>query len=232
MATGYFSAMGPAGKTVYFHFYDPATDKRFDFGDDTWQASPTDPKLAAAEQTEMGDADESLYTANTDLANMNDTSTAMEVIVQAVDDLATDELIGTSAITVINGDVAGGGGALPSTPTLTVSNDGDGDAVTATVAGDDSALNKLYYRKASDTAWTIGENRAGDGDIAQAGLDDGEFYWFMVISVVAGVSSVSSLQVMVYVSSGTITHTYEIVHVGDVKERGRWSILFCTEILD
>jgi len=79
------------------------------------------------------------------------------------------------------GHVAAAAGA-PSTPTLSVVNDGDGDAVTATVAGDDGVTNRLFYRKTSASAWTEGESRSGDGEIAQAGLDDGSRYEFIVQS--------------------------------------------------
>ena len=56
--------------------------------------------------------------------------------------------------------------AAPTEPTLTVSNDGDGDAVTATVDGYPGATNTLYYRTLDDSTWTEGESRTGDGDIA------------------------------------------------------------------
>ncbi len=103
MATEHMSVVHTNGKTVFFQFYDQSADKRFDFDDDTWQASPTTPKLAATEQPEMGDADESLYTAGTDLSDMNSTSVGLTIVVQAVDDLATDEVIATDAMIVADG---------------------------------------------------------------------------------------------------------------------------------
>ncbi len=107
MATEYMSVVATAGKIVFFQFYDQGADKRFDFDDDTWQATPTTPKLAAAEQTEMGDANESLYTAGTDLSDMNSTTTPKVIVVQAVDDLGTDEVIATDMMVVANGTRTG-----------------------------------------------------------------------------------------------------------------------------
>ena len=231
MATGYFSVMHTNGKTVYFQFYDAAAVKFFDFDDDTWQAAPTTKKLAAAEQTEMGDADESLYTASTDLSDLNSTSTPLNVIVQAVDDLGTDELISTSEMVITAGEESSGI-AAPSTPTLTVTNDGDGDAVTATVDGDAAATNTLYYRKTTDSAWTTGNNRSGDGDIAQAGLDNNTDYWFTVQSAVGGQNSLQAPPVLVHVSGSTITHTYNVISVLTPDERREYTILACIEVDD
>ena len=103
MATEYFSVKHTASKTVYFRFYDPSQDKLFDFDDDTWQAAPVDPKLAATEKTDMGDADESLYVASYDLSTLHSGSTAKMLVVQAVDDLATDEVITEEEILIAAG---------------------------------------------------------------------------------------------------------------------------------
>lgn len=106
MATEPFSALATAGRTVYFRFMDLANFKVFDFDDDAWEvnlAACTDPKLAATEKTDLGDADESLYVASTDLSAMNSTTTPMTIAVQAVDDLATDEIMGTEEMTVVSG---------------------------------------------------------------------------------------------------------------------------------
>jgi len=72
--------------------------------------------------------------------------------------------------------------STPTTPTLSVVNDGDGDAVTATVAGDDTATHTLYYRQQGASAWTAGESRVGDGEIAQTGLADETVYQFIAIA--------------------------------------------------
>jgi len=94
-------------------------------------------------------------------------------------------------------------GSAPSEPTLSVVNDGDGDAVTATVDGDAGATNTLYYRKVDDTGWTTGEARSGDGDIAQTGLDNNTWYQFVVVSSSGGYNSVPSEVVACYVTDSS-----------------------------
>jgi len=106
MATEYFSVVHTAGKTVYFRFMDPSDGTVFDFDDDAWEvnlAACTTPKLAATERTDLGDADESTYVAGTDLTDMYNTAAAKQFVVQAVDDLATDEVIATAGFLVSSG---------------------------------------------------------------------------------------------------------------------------------
>jgi len=122
-----------------------------------------------------------------------------------------------------------GDGSEPTEPTLAVSNDGDGDAVTATVAGDDTATHTLYYRKAGDATWNEGSGRTGDGTIAQSGLDDHTVYWFICIPENGTVKGVPSQAVAVHVTSGS-TRTLEILHVANVDERGVWVELLCKEV--
>jgi len=69
--------------------------------------------------------------------------------------------------------------ARPSEPTLSVANDGDGAAVTATVSGTAAATHLLLYRTGTDAAWTAGESRVGDGDIAQAGLSAAAYHFLV-----------------------------------------------------
>lgn len=235
MTIEYFSVKHTAGKTVYFRLFDPSNSKVYDFDDDAWEANLaacTDPKLAATEKTDMGDADESLYVASYDLATIYNTAAAKMFVVQAVDDLATDEVITEDEIWIWSGERITGG--LPTdliltTPALTVINDGDGDAVTATVDGDAGVTNTLYYRTVNATAWTEGSNRAGDGDIAQTGLDDYTFYWFVVISSAAHYDSVQSLPAGLFVTSG-VTHTYEIVAILNPEERDTVTEMLAKEI--
>jgi len=106
MATEYFDVKHMAGKTVYFRFFDPSNSKVFDFDDDAWEtnlAGCADPKLAATEKTDMGDADESLYVASYDLATLYSGSAVKSLIVQAVDDLATDEVIAEEELLIASG---------------------------------------------------------------------------------------------------------------------------------
>ena len=98
------------GKTVYFRLFRPVDDKVFDFDDDTWEvdlAACTDPKLAAAENTDVGDATRSLYTASLDLATVNDTDTPMQVVVQAMDDLGADVILNWLSFWIANGQILG-----------------------------------------------------------------------------------------------------------------------------
>jgi len=101
-------------------------------------------------------------------------------------------------------DVTGG---APATPTLSVSNDGDGDAVTASVTGAVGATNTLYYMLDGAAAWTAGNSRSGDGDIAQTGLDENRTYSFIAVSVLGGVYSLPSPMVQVNVSAGSLLTT-------------------------
>jgi len=101
-------------------------------------------------------------------------------------------------------DVTGG---APATPTLSVSNDGDGDAVTASVTGAVGATNTLYYMLDGAAAWTAGNSRSGDGDIAQTGLDENRTYSFLAVSVLGGAYSLPSPMVQVNVSAGSLLTT-------------------------
>ena len=124
------------------------------------------------------------------------------------------------------------GGAAPSAPTLAVTNDGDGDAVTCVVTGDDTATHTIYYAKVTDTAFTEGSSDTGDASIAQAGLDNNTFYWFVCIASDTSYNSVASLPVMVYVTDHSVTHTYEILAVLDQEQRGKETHILATEIDD
>ena len=118
-----------------------------------------------------------------------------------------------------------GGGDTPAEPTLTILNDGDGDAVTATVDGDADVTNYLLYRTLTGTTWTVGSDREGDGEIAQAGLDADTAYWFIAVSKSGDYYSIPSVPVYLYVTGGG-TKTYEIVGLQLIDEAGgEWDIL-------
>ncbi len=93
-------------------------------------------------------------------------------------------------------------GTSPTEPELSVVNDGTGTSVTAAVVSDAGVTNTLYYRTLADSAWTEGADRIGSGDIAQAGLTNGTWYDFVVVSDDAGILSLPSACVGVYVSDG------------------------------
>ncbi len=119
-------------------------------------------------------------------------------------------------------------GSAPSEPTLSIVNDGDGDAVTATVDGDAGATNTLYYRKLAATAWTEGSSRSGDGEIAQSGLDDNTVYAFVCVSSSGLYYSLPSDVVRIRVTSGTV-RTFNIVSIQNLAERGTEMVVICTE---
>ena len=123
-----------------------------------------------------------------------------------------------------------GGGSAPSAPTLAVTNDGDGDAVTCVVTGDDTATHTIYYRTSTAAGWTEGSSDTGDASIAQAGLDNGTFYWFICVASDGGYNSIPSEPVLIYVTDGTVTHTYEILHIRNDRERGEFDEILVTEI--
>lgn len=94
------------GKSIYFRFVNPLTGEVFDFDSNSWAANlgaAVQPKLAATENTDVGDADESLYVASVELDDLNSGNTPMKVLVQAVEDLATDELLVEAEITITAG---------------------------------------------------------------------------------------------------------------------------------
>ncbi len=106
MATEYLTQKHVAGKTVYYRFLNPANNEVFDFDDNAWEANLaacTTPKLAASENTDFGDTSNSLYIAALDMALLNSTGTPMTVIIQSVDDLATDVIIAEQEIVIASG---------------------------------------------------------------------------------------------------------------------------------
>ena len=123
-------------------------------------------------------------------------------------------------------------GSAPAEPTLAVTNDGDGDAVTCVVTGDDTATHTIYYRKVGAASWTEGEGDTGDCSIAQAGLDDETFYWFICVASDGGYYSIPSAPVLLLVTDNSVTHTYEILAVLDTDLRGGEMVLLCTESVD
>lgn len=99
------------------------------------------------------------------------------------------------------GGAAAEGGEAPGEPALAVVNDGTGTSVTATVAGDDDVTNQLYYREQGQATWTKGASRVDDGTIPQTGLLANTWYSFIVISELAGESSVPSICRHCYVTA-------------------------------
>jgi len=112
-------------------------------------------------------------------------------------------------------DVASG--SPPGEPSLSVTNDGNGTAVTATVDGDAGATNKLYYRKAGDSAWTAGSSRSGDGDIAQSGLTPETRYQFVIVSDSGGFYSIPSNVVALFVTDTTTATTPSSIFATPLK---------------
>ena len=145
MATEQLYVRHTAGTTVFFRFYDISQDKRFDFNDNTWQASPVNEKLSAAEQTEMGDADESIFTASVDLSLLNSGASVAQIIVQAMDDLATDEIIGDAEMIVLNSERV-----VNSNVSQISENAAAADNVEANIGNLDAAITSLNDLSAAD----------------------------------------------------------------------------------
>jgi len=106
MATEPLTTKHDSAKTVYFRLFDvnvPAAPLGWCVTHSAWEASPHDPKVPATEETIAGDADESLYAATVDLALLYNSATPKAFAVQAVDDLATDEIISVGEITLSSG---------------------------------------------------------------------------------------------------------------------------------
>ena len=99
----------PASHIIYFRFIRPIDGFVFDFDDTTWKANVaacTDPNLEAVENTDVGDAFNSLYFASVDLSDVNSSSTPMAVLVEAWRDEATDVLEPvTASFWVVSGKI-------------------------------------------------------------------------------------------------------------------------------
>ncbi len=201
MSTEYFTAKHDAGKTVFFRFYDPTQDKLFDFNDDTWQASPTTQALAATEKTAFGDADESLYVASLDLADLYNSAAHRGLIVQSVDDLATDEIIGEEPFFVSNGDLVApnanrigvpvsldGGAATVAGMQIKMADDNGGatfNAGTDSLAELQTAIAIGFPQPITSSAGNITTGTQTSGTHASTVLDDG-VYWQIAGAAAAG----------------------------------------------
>ena len=94
---------------------------------------------------------------------------------------------------------------VPGQVSMTVANDGDGDAFTATLAGDTGAQNYLMYREFfldTSTDWTAGGNRAGDGVVQVTGLNNNTWYEAYAYSVQEGSYGLASPVVRFKVTDG------------------------------
>lgn len=123
---------------------------------------------------------------------------------------------------------AAAAGAAPGEPTLSIVLAGSG-AITATVDGDASITNTLYYRQSGDTSWTEGNNRNGDGDISATGLDADTNYTFVVVSDDSGFYSVPSAALTMLITGDT-QHTYNILAIMTPEERGDGMQILATEV--
>jgi len=85
-------------------------------------------------------------------------------------------------------------------PTLAVTNDGDGATVTATITDADAGDTvQLLYRLTSDSAWTVGDTRSGNGIISQSGLSGPAEHEFIAYAVALGIPSTPSVPVILSV---------------------------------
>lgn len=77
-------------------------------------------------------------------------------------------------------------------------------SIRVTVDSDAGTTNTLLYRAVSDSAWTTGNNRVGDGDIDITGLATGTRYYIIVYSDNANSLSVASNMVAVTLTDSDI----------------------------
>ena len=154
MATEPLTTKHDSAKTVYFRLFDlntPAAPLGWCVTHSAWEASPHDPKVPATEETIAGDADESLYAATVDLALLYNSATPKAFAVQAVDDLATDEIISVGEITLSSGrNVSSNADVLSST--------------LSTAGAGGTSLTAQQVRDAMKLAPTAGSPTAGSVD--------------------------------------------------------------------
>ena len=159
MATEPLTTKHDSAKTVYFRLFDlntPAAPLGWCVTHSAWEASPHDPKVPATEETIAGDADESLYAATVDLALLYNSATPKAFAVQAVDDLATDEIISVGEITLSSGrNVSSNADVLSSTRSTQAQVWSDGTPVAGI------ALNTLASHDPGETI--MGETDLGTG---------------------------------------------------------------------
>ena len=91
---------------------------------------------------------------------------------------------------------------VPAAPTITVVDDGTGTSFTATIAGASGTV-QLYYRKASESSWTTGSTRSGNGDIQETGLTQRTLYYIYATDTVNSITSAPSAMATVYLNPAT-----------------------------
>lgn len=100
------------------------------------------------------------------------------------------------------------GGSAPASPTLAVSDNGDGTA-TATITGSSAtATNTVYYQQAGAAGWTSGGSRIGNGTVTLS-LSNGRYFGY-VSSLLDGSTAVSNVVTFI-VRNGSLSN-YQLVH--------------------
>ena len=96
-----------------------------------------------------------------------------------------------------------GHAATPSTPSLSVTDAGDGTGATATVSGSDGVTTNTVYTTAwGAAAWTSGGARSGDGTVSLS-LGNGRYFAYCVSAY--GTAAAVSVPVLFAVTDGTPT---------------------------
>ena len=94
-------------------------------------------------------------------------------------------------------------GAAPNAPSITCT--AGTNQVTVTIDGDDSVTNYVLYKAATDSDWTAGGNRSGDGDVVVSSLDNDVPYTFCAYSKNAeGLNSLPSASQTVRLSAASV----------------------------
>lgn len=112
MATEVFTTLHNSSRTVYFRFLDlrnPLSPQLWDATNTVWNdpanVAAGAEKISATEIASAGDGDESSYVASVDLSDLYNSAEPIELLVQVVDDLVTDELISTISVWVAGGEL-------------------------------------------------------------------------------------------------------------------------------
>jgi len=114
---------------------------------------------------------------------------------------------------------AGTAATPPSTPEVSVADDGTGTSATVTVDGDAGATHLVYYRLSTAWAWTSGGSRSGDGTVQITGLTLHRRYVIVAVSrSAAGVYSLPSSPAAVRTTDGTASDVLVVIADAVVSE--------------
>lgn len=104
MATEDVTTTQSAGLTIFARFVQ-GDGTTFDFDGNTWEVSPTQPKLSLTERTAIGDAGLSVYASTIDLDLLHSAESSLAVVVQFLEDQTPDRLLTDFGTHIFAGEV-------------------------------------------------------------------------------------------------------------------------------